>query len=258
MRTVVQAAHDAVLESVFEALAVGVGVAADGRFVEANSELLSLLGRSREDVLGALVVEVLGLDRDVQVGERWLRVSTSQVEAGDGRSLLTVYGVVDVTGLHTRALYDAVTGLPNRHLVEDRLRHSLAHARRTGSQTAVLFVDLDGFKAVNDVAGHRVGDAVLRQTGERISAAARASDTVGRWAGDEFVVLCEELRSLGDAALVATRIREACSQPFVVGDDVFALGASVGMASSRATGDGSALLEMADAEMYTQKRTRAV
>lgn len=176
--------------------------------------------------------------------------------APDGVSMLTVFGAVDVTSLQARALYDTVTGLPNRNLVRDRLSQALAHVRRTGSQTAVLFVDLDRFKTVNDNAGHRAGDRVLAEAARRIRAAARECDTVGRWSGDEFIVVCAELRTLGDAALVATRIRQACAEPFRVDDVVFVLGASVGLATSRTATDPQELLDRADAHMYIEKRAR--
>jgi diguanylate cyclase (GGDEF)-like protein len=253
---VMQAARQRVLESVFDSLPVGVAVATADAIVDVNSLFLQLVGLTREQALSHSAQELLGDAEDVEVGGRWLRVSASPIEGPGGGQELTAYAVVEVTALRKQALLDPVTGLPNRHLLLDRLEQCLVHGHRTGMQTAVLFVDLDGFKSVNDRAGHAAGDLVLAEAGRRIAAVARESDTVGRWAGDEFLVVCQQVRTLGDAAVVATRIRDVCAQPFTVGGHSFQLGASVGLASTRSSTDSTALLEQADASMYAQKKAR--
>jgi len=153
-----------------------------------------------------------------------------------------------------QTLHDALTGLPNRVLFEDRLGLALARSRRRGTQTAVLFLDVDRFKIVNDTLGHRVGDALLREVAARLRAAVRASDTVARFGGDEFAVLCEELSDERDALRVATSLHAALSAPCELGSESHVLSTSVGVAVAQgreATPEG--LLRDADAAMYRAK-----
>ena len=156
-----------------------------------------------------------------------------------------------------RALHDPLTGLPTRPLFLDRLEHALSRVERGGGEVAVLVVDLDRFKQVNDVFGHAAGDAVLRAVGPRLLACARASDTVARFGGDEFVVLCEDDVNHVGVARVAARIRRACAEPFALPNGTAVLlSASVGTAwSIEVGGDAAALLDAADASMYLDKRS---
>jgi diguanylate cyclase (GGDEF)-like protein len=242
------------MQHVVDTLPVGVAVALeDGTVVEVNEALLQLLGVDRETALKTPADDLVGT-----AGERAFTRADGRrtvVRVSVSRTALTVYAVEDLTSLkeleaalRDRALIDPVTGLPNRYLLEDRLQQALA--QRDVGEVAVLFVDLDGFKAVNDSAGHRAGDEVLREAGRRIAASARVGDTVARWAGDEFVVLCSGLRDRTDVELIARRVAEACAQPFRLGDRVFALGASVGLALGRPGSDADALLDHADKAMY--------
>ena len=105
-----------------------------------------------------------------------------------------------------QALHDPLTDLPNRALFLDRLRHAIVRMRRHSGQAAVLFVDLDRFKLVNDTLGHKAGDVVLAEAAKRLREASRAEDTVARFGGDEFVVLCERLDANEDAAVIAHRV----------------------------------------------------
>jgi diguanylate cyclase (GGDEF)-like protein/PAS domain S-box-containing protein len=151
-----------------------------------------------------------------------------------------------------RASHDVLTGLPNRTLLLERLEHALT--RRRPPSVAVLFLDLDGFKTVNDSYGHDAGDAVLRELAERMKRHVRPSDTVARQSGDEFVVLCEELQHPTEAYQLADRLIGAVAEPFAVGATTIILGASVGVAvASEPLQDASLLLEAADQAMLDAK-----
>ncbi len=165
------------------------------------------------------------------------------------------------------ARYDSLTGLPNRRLHRERLEQALAHARREGSVVAICFLDLDGFKRINDTIGHSRGDQLLIQVAERLVDAVRASDTVARrgaaaeeeqvsrLGGDEFTVLLTRISAPHDAGRVARRILEALRAPFQVeGREVFAT-ASIGIVVSPLDGDTvEALLRNADTAMYAAKK----
>jgi diguanylate cyclase (GGDEF)-like protein len=162
--------------------------------------------------------------------------------------------------VRNQAEYDTLTGLPNRALFMERLGRALERAEPTGSEVAVIFVDLDGFKAVNDTHGHEAGDRLLVAVAGRLTGAMRPSDLVARLGGDEFVVLCEDLPGPEAAAAVAQRIRAAMCPPIPLGEvEVTALG-SMGAALASTSGyDSAALLRDADAAMYVNKqRSRAV
>ncbi len=152
-----------------------------------------------------------------------------------------------------RAVHDALTGLPNRSLIIDRLEHALARQRRTGSRVAVMFIDLDGFKQVNDLHGHQAGDDLLLAVAERLGECVRGSDTLGRLAGDEFVVICEDAPT-DEVLRIADRLTTSLSQPFTLGDASVQVGASVGVVESDgSTTDPEQLLAKADAAMYAAK-----
>jgi diguanylate cyclase (GGDEF)-like protein len=149
------------------------------------------------------------------------------------------------------ALHDSLTGLPNRSLFVDRLRHSVARAQRTGTPVAVLFCDLDGFKTVNDSLGHRTGDRLLVSVAERLADCLRPADTIARLGGDEFAVLLEELREPGDAARAAQRLLASLEAPFELRDREFIISASIGIAAG--TKEPETLLRDADLAMYRAK-----
>jgi diguanylate cyclase (GGDEF)-like protein len=157
------------------------------------------------------------------------------------------------------ATHDALTGLPNRVLLLDRIEHALARARRSGSRVAVLFVDLDGFKRINDEHGHDAGDAVLRAAATRMSAVVRPGDTVCRLGGDEFVMVCEDVGDEGTAAQIQRRVLAALRGPVRVDGASIELGASVGVAMARPMAEDAAeLLHEADVAMYHKKRAARV
>jgi diguanylate cyclase (GGDEF)-like protein len=153
-----------------------------------------------------------------------------------------------------QALHDPLTGLPNRVLFFDRLDHAIRRLQREHAPLAVLFLDFDGFKAVNDRFGHAGGDEVLRRAAERVSAALRAEDTVARFGGDELVVLSEHVAGAPGAALVAERILEELRTPIDVAGEQVTLSASVGVCVAPVEGAvRDELLRTADAAMYQAK-----
>lgn len=156
--------------------------------------------------------------------------------------------------LHFLAHYDTLTGLPNRRLFNESLTKAQTFANRTSDTIAVMFIDLDRFKNINDTLGHGVGDKLLQQVGNRISVCIRESDTVARMGGDEFAVVLVNVREERDAAVVAEKIIEALRLPFTVdGHEVF-VGASIGITFYRpGQDDKEVLLEKADVAMYHAK-----
>jgi diguanylate cyclase (GGDEF)-like protein/PAS domain S-box-containing protein len=152
------------------------------------------------------------------------------------------------------AYHDGLTGLPNRTLLLDRLDQALARSRRTGREVAVFYVDLDGFKEINDRFGHASGDAMLRQVGRRVSACIRPGDTAARIGGDEFVVIAEGLDLPDGALAMAERIEGAIASSVVPQDQLVSIRASVGIAVGGAGLAGEELLEMADRSLYEVKR----
>ncbi|ELX10508.1 diguanylate cyclase/phosphodiesterase [Janthinobacterium sp. HH01] len=153
------------------------------------------------------------------------------------------------------AHHDSLTGLPNRLQCQLQLEHGIAYARRHGSLLAVLFVDIDHFKAINDNLGHDAGDQVLVQFAQRLRRCVREVDTVARQGGDEFIVLLTELRAAQDAQQVADKISAAIAEPFLVHGDTLAVAASIGIAVyPDDDADLEALLEKADLAMYAAKQ----
>ena len=155
---------------------------------------------------------------------------------------------------HT-ALHDPLTGLPNRLLLQQRLEHAAQRAQRSHTNAAVLFVDLDRFKRVNDTHGHRVGDDLLCTIAERLARLVRPGDTLARFSGDEFVFLCEDLTSAADVEALAQRVDDAFIEPFILDGTELTVTASVGMAFAGPGEDISdQLVVHADIAMYQAKR----
>jgi diguanylate cyclase (GGDEF)-like protein len=158
--------------------------------------------------------------------------------------------------LRLRTLHDELTGLPNRTLLHDRLEQAVAKAKRSGGVAAVLFVDLDRFKTINDHHGHHVGDQTLVAVADRLRRAVRPADTLARLAGDEFVIVCEELQDAATAENVAKRIADALARPVDLdGVGTVDVSASVGIAfAGRGTDLPEVILQDADAAMFEAKR----
>jgi len=157
--------------------------------------------------------------------------------------------------METLALYDALTGLPNRRLLMDRLSLSIAHAHRNKSTMAVLYLDLDRFKQVNDSLGHDAGDTLLNMVAARLTATVRQEDTVARLGGDEFVIALWKLSQVDDVAKLASKVVQDLSKPYIIqGHDVH-ISASVGVGIYPMHGeDGETLMKSADLAMYEAKR----
>jgi diguanylate cyclase (GGDEF)-like protein len=154
------------------------------------------------------------------------------------------------------AHHDPLTGLCNRAMLEERMDQALAQAGRDGSRFALLFCDLDGFKAINDQHGHETGDAILREVAARLSAGRRRGDTVARFGGDEFVVLLTDLADTYLTAVgVARQLLAAIGMPFHIEDRKFSLSASIGITPFCDAGvSSSQLMSRADIAMYRAKR----
>ena len=192
------------------------------------------------------------------LGQRWFTVRIAPADVEGGRGAVVTH--LDVTQMHQarealshQALHDALTGLPNRLLLTDRLAQALSDSERRGTQLAVAFVDLDHFKRVNDSLGHPVGDALLVEVGRRLASQLRAGDTLARFSGDEFVVVWRDLEDTVEAAALSARLVDALKAPFDLGTATVAVTASVGLAVGRAPQSAEELLLAADAAMYDAK-----
>jgi diguanylate cyclase (GGDEF)-like protein/PAS domain S-box-containing protein len=195
---------------------------------------------------------------------RWVwindRVRVTTDPSGRSRRLTGV--MIDVSErkrleseLERQAFEDALTGLPNRALFMDRLRHALERRRGRRRRTAVLFIDIDGLKLINDTLGHEAGDDVLREVAHRLKQSARVSDTVARLGGDEFTMLLEDLTSDQDVREVATRLEARLRAPMLVGSREMSVTASIGIALADAgMREPEVLLQRADIAMYRAKQ----
>jgi len=172
-------------------------------------------------------------------------------------------GLVDITDrkaaqdqVQFLAYYDSLTKLPNRSLLKDRLAQTLAAARRHKEKVAILFLDLDRFKDINDSLGHSIGDVLLEQVGQRLRMLARDEDTVARVGGDEFLVVLTSLQGPEEAALAADRIVREMNYPFLFGSHSFTVGCSIGISLFPEHGcDEETLVKNADAAMYRAKES---
>lgn len=179
----------------------------------------------------------------------------------DGEVILTAM-VIDITNrkqaeeeVLRQATHDPLTGLANRTLFADRLEQTVEHARRTGQNFAVLFVDLDGFKEVNDSLGHHTGDLLLKEVSRRLTECVRESDSVARMGGDEFTLIVHDTASAGDVRTVCEKLCSALSEPFAVDGQTTAISCSIGATLfPNDAGDAEQLINHADAAMYSAKR----
>ncbi|MCA1907199.1 MAG: diguanylate cyclase [Magnetospirillum sp.] len=204
-------------------------------------------------------VEGLGLRRD---GSSFpMEISVSELRHGRHRLFTAILRDISERKeaedrIRRLAHHDTLTGLPNRNLLNDRMNHALARVKRHGGHMAVLYVDLDKFKPINDSLGHEAGDWVLREVADRLAGCVRSSDTVSRVGGDEFVVVIEEISRSAEAALVAKKIIDALSRPVDFQGHACQVGASIGVALFPQ--DGTSIEEVckaADLAMYRVKHS---
>jgi diguanylate cyclase (GGDEF)-like protein len=154
------------------------------------------------------------------------------------------------------ALHDALTGLPNRRLLEDRIETALQHANRSHHKAAIMYLDLDGFKAINDTYGHAYGDDILKLVSQRLLANSRKEDTVARLGGDEFMVVLGDVHSLADAQGPAAKLVEALSEPYFINDLTLQLSTSIGISLYPDDAENVAdLISIADYALYEAKRS---
>jgi diguanylate cyclase (GGDEF)-like protein/PAS domain S-box-containing protein len=282
----------------FENAPIGMAVtstdqASEGWLLRVNQALADMLGYTREDLEGRTVAQLTHPDDQAadeaamvrfQHNEAtsfatekryrhadgrwiWVHLQTSMVSGSDGPPKYVISQMVDITErraaeeqLTFLALHDPLTGLANRRLLLDRLTMALARAARSGRMVAVLYLDLDRFKEVNDSFGHEQGDQLLLMAASRLEVLVRDTDTLARLGGDEFVLVADDLASSAQALAIARRIEEAFARPFELSSDLrLSIGASVGVAlagdgADAVDGvDGKTLLRHADAAMYQAK-----
>jgi diguanylate cyclase (GGDEF)-like protein/PAS domain S-box-containing protein len=203
------------------------------------------------------------LELDLAQGRLWFELSVSRKHADPGMEPRFIVLARDVTErkaaeqrIMNLAHYDALTGLPNRLLLADRMKVAIQHAARQSRRLAVLFVDLDRFKPINDSLGHDIGDKLLKAVAVRMQSSVRVVDTVSRVGGDEFVVLLSEIELPDDAARVAEKLISGLSQPYRIDEHELLLTASIGICIYPDNGSQpSILLRNADASMYTAKQS---
>lgn len=274
--------------AVFNASTEGITVTdADNKIIAVNPAFLRISGYSSEEVIGRNP-NVLSSGRQDRAfyqalwhelktkrfwqGEIWNRRKSGEiypewlninvVTDEEDKVLFHVAVFSDITArkqaeqkLYHLAHYDPLTKLPNRTLLQDRLQQAIAQAERhKNPKLALLFIDLDRFKLVNDTHGHMVGDLLLQEVASRLKATVRSSDTVSRIGGDEFVILLPELDNADDAAAVAKHIIESLIKPFLLHDKDVHIGSSIGISLYPDDGgDVTTLMKTADAAMYTVK-----
>jgi diguanylate cyclase (GGDEF)-like protein/PAS domain S-box-containing protein len=261
------AAARARFEAAFASSPLGTAIVSlDGEVLEANRRLFDLAGRATAVVTGHIdeIFMPVGergedrvsltdgpstrqrMDRRMRRDdekETWVKVSIAEINA---RRLAEAR-------VEHLAFHDPLTNLPNRLLLLDRLNQALLQAARHGQGVAVLFIDLDRFKFVNDSLGHHAGDAVLTEVGSRLRLHARSTDTVSRIGGDEFVVICPDVGSNRDVHKIADALQKAIAEPILVGDQVASVDASIGIAFGLGHDDAESLLRNADQAMYLAK-----
>jgi diguanylate cyclase (GGDEF)-like protein/PAS domain S-box-containing protein len=262
-------------------------ISREGRVLQANQAFCEIVGRRHEDVAGTPVEDLTHPDdrelslqwmtrlragevSDYQIEKRylhadghavWTSLHASVVRDPEGRALYAICQIEDITERRAMsammahaAIHDPLTDLPNRVLFADRLELALARSLRGARLVAVVFVDLDHFKIINDSMGHDGGDQLLRAVAERIRGSVRPGDTVARFGGDEFTILFEDVADLAGARDAAERTLGALGQPFELEDGEVFISASVGIALSSSGHDTpAALLRKADAAMYRAK-----
>jgi diguanylate cyclase (GGDEF)-like protein/PAS domain S-box-containing protein len=278
---------EARFRSAFENAPIGMGMALpDGHLVRANRAYGRILGFEPEELVGKAIKDLthpddweanavefdalVAGDTEIYNMEKrylhadghavWVTVSASCVRDDAGRALYIIGQIEDVTErremrerLAHAAVHDQLTGLPNRVLFMDRLELALSRARRDHHNVALMFLDLDRFKLINDSLGHEMGDHLLTRVAQRLGTALRAVDTLARFGGDEFTVLCE-VSDKAEALDIARRLVDAMQKPLTLGESEMFVTVSVGIALSLdGRESGAEMLRNADVAMYRAK-----
>lgn len=205
--------------------------------------------------------EIWNRRKDGEVYPEWLNIASVKDSLGNVQCYVGTFS--DISSIKTSenkliqlAFYDPLTSLPNRVLFHDRLNHTIAHAKREENNFALCFIDLDGFKQINDSYGHLAGDAVLLETANRLKGCVRASDTVARLAGDEFTIIADKINNITDITTVVKKIMAVMADDFHVNGCRISCGISIGIAVyPESGGDAETLLESSDTTMYEVKRS---
>ncbi len=259
-------------------------LAADGLITQANPACRDVLGYTPDEMVGQPIMRFLAGDDDssitvacsdllssaresVTLDQRfehkdgslvWGQLTVARVLAsGESRLMVMLQDVTERKRMEEelvrRAFRDDLTGLANRALFHDRLRHALRRHGRMGMPVAVVLLDLDGFKRVNDSLGHAAGDQLLRAIASRITASVRSGETVARLGGDEFAIVIEALQSEEDVHQLADRLLRVISRPVSIGDREVVVNVSIGIALAHSGEEGDAVLRNADVAMYAAK-----
>lgn len=253
-------------------------------FIEINGAAERLLGVARNDIVGASftpfirdddlertlqffskVVQGESVTLDIEMMNRQQEPLSVNVTAAPIIVENRVLGIIGVAKNVTEkvktekkmlymAYHDPLTGLPNRILFKELLKKSLLNAKRFNHSVAVMFIDLDRFKFINDAYGHSMGDVLLKAVGQRIRSCLRDSDTVSRYGGDEFTVLLERIHSEEEIKIVADRILHSLSEPFTIQDTKVHISPSIGISLSAPELEMEELIQQADSAMYYVKR----
>ncbi len=279
----------ALAASVFENSLEGIVITdTKARILDVNSAFENITGYSREEAIGqtprllksnrhdesfyqnmwARITqkgmwqgEIWNRRKNGEVYPEWRNITMVKDKHGKPAQYISIF--TDITEkklseekIYHLAHYDVLTGLPNRMMFKERLNHSLASAQRNNSLLAVLFLDLDRFKLINDTFGHPTGDLLLKSVSERIHSCLREEDTVGRQSGDEFILILENLKSNNNAAQVAEKILAAINQQlFLDGNEIYP-NASIGISLFPNDGtDAATLIKNADSAMYKSKQS---
>jgi diguanylate cyclase (GGDEF)-like protein/PAS domain S-box-containing protein len=260
---------------------------AQGRIIKANQKFCEVSGYTQQELLGQdhRIVNsghhphsfFTDLWRTIAHGDIWRGECCNRRKSGElywvdstivplkdkgGRIVNYISIRLDITErklaeqrMAHLANHDALTGLPNRHLLEDRFQTVLARCRRNHGQTAVMFIDLDKFKPINDTLGHKIGDLLLIELTRRLRSGVREQDTVSRHGGDEFIILLSDITSLGDAGRLAQKLLESLIEPDQIMGHTLSISASIGIAVFPDHGeDMEALLKHSDLAMYRAKQ----
>jgi diguanylate cyclase (GGDEF)-like protein/PAS domain S-box-containing protein len=281
--------RESMFRLVFENTAIGMTLAnTEQKLMRSNRAFAKMLGYTDEELRGRKVADVLHPDdraerlllyqslaadeidhfqADLRYLRKdnsimWGRLTASRVPQEGNSPKFNISMIEDITErkraeahIEYLATRDALTGLPNHNLMHDRLTQAMTHVRRAGKLLAILYLDLDRFKVINDGFGHPFGDAVIRATGERLTAVVRDGDTVARQSGDEFLVLLNDLGKSADVYVVAQKVLDAFAQPLALqGREVY-VAASIGISVFPQDGQtADALIGNADAAMYRAKK----